>query len=270
MSPFSALFNAPTVRRPRWATVLLLILAVGAIAGCSDDDKPTGPGGGATTSGFTGLFVTGAASGKLTLTINGVNLAGRFHPLRASRAGAHEITASATITPTGGSAINLFGIYSDENDSLHIAGGNYVLIGHYDNSESPPSITGSVSSPGGDGIFGCFLGNSSEIKIYTGTYASTAGSATGSWNMVSRDTSLVGIAFPTGGTPNELITFDGTIERTGTTRAITIVGGEPGVFALTGTGTFDTATGEVSGTWVLNNVDDLLDDSGTWDGTLRP
>lgn len=269
---------------PRWSTAnslhasplaraaaLLLILAAVAVFGCGSDKKnPAGPGGGTPTSGFTGLFVTGTASGKMTLTINGTTLAGRIHPLGASRVGAHEITANATITPTGGSAINLFGIYSDENDSFYVAGGNYVLIGQYDDSETPPTIIGSVTSPGGDGIFGCFFGSSSTIKIYCGSYESTLGSGAGSWNMASLDTALVGVAFPAGGTPDQLITFDGTIERTGTLRAIAFAGGEPGVLDLTGTGSYDTGTTEVSGTWLLDDASDVLDDGGTWTGMLCP
>jgi len=249
----------------------LVILAAVLIVGCSNDDNPAGPGGGTPTSGFTGLFVTGSASGKMTLTISATSLAGRIRPLQASRVGAHEITANATITPTGGSAINLFGIYSEENDSFYVAGGGYTLIGHYDDSETPPSITGSVSGPGGtDGIFGCFLGSSSTIKIYCGTYESTLGSGAGSWNMASIDTSLVGVAFPAGGSASDLITFDGTIERTGTTRAIAFAGGEPGVLDLTGSGSFDTGTNEVSGSWNLDDASDVLDDAGTWTGMLCP
>ena len=249
---------------------ILLILLAGVIVGCSDDNKSTGPDGGGPTSGFTGLFVTGSASGKMVLTISSATLAGRIRPLRAASVGAHRVDASATITPTGGSSINLIGFYSDEEESLYVAGPNYTLIGHYDDSETPPSFTGSVTSTGGDGIFGCFLGGTTTVKIYCGTYESTSGPAAGSWNMVSIDTSLVGVAFPAGGSASDLITFDGTIERTGTTRAIAFTGGDPGVLDLTGTGTYDTVTTDVSGGWVLDDVTDVNDDGGTWMGKLCP
>jgi hypothetical protein len=268
MQPFRSNFAASATFR---AAVLLLVLAVGAIAGCSDDDNPpTGPGG-STSVGFTGMFVSGNSSGKMTLAISGSTLAGRIDGQRAARAGAHDVTATAVLMPTGSSNVSLVGTYSDEKDSLYLSGGGYVLIGHYDDSVQPHSMTGSLTGPGGDGIFGCFLGGSTTIKIYCGTYQSTAGPATGTWNMVTIDTALVGVAFPSGGNVDQLITFEGTVERTGTgTRAIAFSGGNPGVLDLTGTGTLNTISNAVAGTWALDDVNNLADDSGTWNGVLCP
>lgn len=257
--------------RSSTATALLLILVAGAITSCSDDDKknPLDPGSGA-TSGFTGIFANGAGDGKVVVTINSAVLASRFTGHRAARASAHEITASAVLTRTGAAAVNLFGIYSEELDSLYVAGGGYTLIGHFDNSVTPNSITGSLAGPGGDGIFGCFYGSASTIKVYCGAYLSNSGPAAGTWTMATYDTALVGVAFPTGGAPGDMITFQGTVERTGTTRAIAFTGGDPGVLDLTGTGSLDTTTNDVSGDWVLDDVTDVNDDDGTWDGVLCP
>jgi len=269
MQPLLASPNARKIRPLIRAAAVLLILMVGAVAGCSDDDtNPTSPGGPTTTTGFTGVFANGTTSGKLAITIKGETLAGPSPGHRTARAPAHQVTANAVLTPSTGPGAALYGIYDVDADSLYLAGSGYVLIGHYDDSVDPPVISGTLSGPGGDAVFRCLLGPS--IKVYCGTYESTAGPATGTWNLVTIDTVLVGIAFPEGGNGNSALVFAGTVARTGATRAIAFSASQPGVFDLTGTGSLDTATNNVSGSWTFDDLIATADDSGTWSGTICP
>jgi len=252
---------------------LAVVLVAGAIAGCSDDkSNPTGPGGGSSFSNFSGIFAGAGASGTVKVSITGTNLAAPFGAHSAAhRAGqVTEVHANATVTPAGDSDIELTGIYDTANDSIYVTGGpggGYTLIGHYDDSVTPPSITGNLATPTGDATFGCFTG--AGVKVYTGTYASTVGSATGSWDFITADTALVGIALPAGGATIDIIYMEGTIARTGTTRAIAITGGTVDL-PLTATGNLDTGTNAVSGTWVVDDPSDIYDDNGTWTGALHP
>ena len=241
------------------AAVVLLILAGGALTGCGDDDNgPTGPGGDS-ASGFIGLYaIDGRWDGKVTISINSTSLASPL-PRGVSRTTAHGVTAFGALTPSSGSGVALLGTYSDENDSLHLSGSGYTLIGHYDDSVTPPSITGSLSGPPGEGLFGCFLGSSATIKVYCGAYDTDTSILDGTWSMVTIDTVLVGVALPVDGNAGDAITFAGTVARTGTTRAIEFTGVD-----LTGTGSLDTATNNVSGTWALPP------DTGNWIGSLCP
>lgn len=269
MNASRSAIDAPFLPR-LFAAVLIVILAAGGVAGCGDDETgPIGPGN-TTTTGFTGLFATGTTSGKVTITINGGTLAGPFPGHRAPQVGTHAVAASAVITPSTGPGTALSGTYSDENDSLYLAGGGYELIAHYNDSADPPSISGSLSGPGGYAVIFCILGASSTIKVYCGTYESATTAANGTWSMVTIDTVLVGLAFPSAGDPSDLIGFGGSVASTGATRAIEFVGGEPLYLELTGSGSLDTATNNVSGTWALDDVSDVLDDAGTWTGSLRP
>ncbi|HKQ20117.1 MAG TPA: hypothetical protein VJW75_10265 [Candidatus Eisenbacteria bacterium] len=78
---------------------------------------------------------------------------------------------------------------------------------------------------------------------------------------------LAGIAFPDSGEP---LSFEGTVETTGTMRSISGGDENPGVDRLTVTGTLNTTTNTVSGTWTYEDLVTPSTDSGTWSGSPCP
>lgn len=253
-----------------------LVVAAGALAGCgSDDENPPPPGGGGpTTTTFTGVFANGTENGSLSVTVNSTSLAapfpGRFRAagLRAPFAPEAVITATGAITPIGGSSIALTGTYNDQSDSLDLANGSagYTFAGAYDTTGSFDAMVGQYSGPNGPGFFGCITGLGTPTT-YCGTFDSNTTAVTGSFDILIAGGEVGGIAFPTSGEP---FAFDGTIETTGTMRAITAGNSDPGVSLLTVTGTLDTTTNTVSGTWTYEDLIAPSTDTGTWSGSLCP
>lgn len=258
-------------RRFELLLVLSLTLVVWASGGCgNDDEKPPTGGGPPTTTTFTGVFGNSSENGSLSITIQSTSLAAP-RPTRLilaphPRPAAASVVATGTLKPVGGSATSVSGTYDQEVDSLYLSGAGYTMTGEFDTSGTFQSINGPYDGPNGQGFFGCVTGLTNPMT-YCGTFASGSTSNAGNWDILVGGSLVGGIAFPAGSEP---FAFEGTIETTGTMRAITAGNSDPGVYTLTVTGTLNTTTNTVSGTWTYNDLVAPSTDSGTWSGPACP
>jgi hypothetical protein len=256
----------------RFTLLLALPLALGILAfgGCSDDDEnpPSGGGTPPTTTSFKGVFANSTENGSLSVTVQSTSLASP-HPgrlllaTRPQRSGAAVVSATGTLKPIGGSQASVSGSYDPDQDTLYLAGAGYTMQGQYDSSGTFQSISGMYSGPNGQGFFGCVTGSTTPAT-YCGTFT---GGSTGNWDILIAGDKVGGIAFPATGEPSA---FEGTIETTGTMRAITAGNSDPGVSTLTVTGTWNTTTNTVSGSWTFEDLVTPSTISGTWSGSPCP
>ena len=256
---------------------IALVTTVGLIAGCGgDDDGPTGPsgggGGGGMTTTFTGVLANGTENGSLIVTINTTNLAAPVPQAaarqdRGQRSALATITASGTWKPIGGSQVTFTGSYDDQTDSLALSNSTagYYLAGVYDSSGTFDAIVGQYTGPNGIGAFGCITGITSPVG-YCGTFTSNVSSNTGNVDVLIAGGEVGGIAFPVSGEP---FAFEGTIETTGTMRDITAGNSEPD-YNLTITGTLDTTTNTITGTWTYEDLTIPATDTGPWSASPCP
>ena len=248
--------------------LIAAIIALAAFAGCGNDDNPAAPGGGTpapTTTTFSGVMIgTGSENGTITVTVATTSLAGGL-------AGA-PVTASGTVNPTGSATVPLTGTYDAATDSLHLSGGGYTLEGEYDDNPSGDafkSIAGGYTGPNGNGFFAAVLQGAAQVRLFVGTFENQTTTISGKWDMVVADTLAGCIAFPDGGTIDDVVPMVGRAGNTGTSRAITLAGGS-GTLTVTASGTWNTTTDSVSGTWNSNDTSGPTTDTGTWAGEERP
>jgi hypothetical protein len=263
--------NVPS-RRYEILLFVVMALSVWIYGGCSDDDddEPNPPGGPTSTT-FTGFMANGVENGSVTVTINSTSLASPFgaRPAATNRlllAPSVDVAASGVFEPIGGASVSLSGMYEDQGDTLNLSGGGYSLRGVYDTTGTYHAVLGQYNGPNGPGIFGSVTGITNPT-IMCGTFDSDVTTTTGNWNILVTGGEVAGLGIPTSGDP---FGFEGTIETTGTQRAITAGDSDPGVYTLTVTGTLDTTTNTVSGTWTYEDHVTPSTDSGTWSGSPCP
>ena len=240
---------------PRLAAAI--VVASLAVAGCGDEgDNPASPGGGVPSppaSQFTGTFLNASQAGLMSLTIASANLARRLDaPANADTV----VTATAVLSPDGGGVINLSGAYDTTTDSLHLAGQGYVFAGRYEATGVPPDIEGEYTGPIGSGAFACLPGGTGSVKVFCGAFRSSSTATTGLWNLVISGATLIGLEAANGG-PGA-VGFSGVVTGTGVVRALSF--SSTGGPALSGSGTWNTSTNLVAGTWTTTG------ESGTWSG----
>ena len=245
------------------------LIALLALSGCGDsDDNPVNPGGGGSTStAFTGMATSGTQSGKLTVSVGTTSLAPRW----GSRAGAAVVTATGVIV-INGSTYNLTGTYDNTTDSLTLSGGGYTFVGSYETVGVPqPSLVGTWAGPGGQsGEFVCPVGTATSIKVYLGTFHSTASPPdSGMFSFAVIDTLLAGFAHPDGATFG--VFFRGSVGPSGNPRPISI-NYDGGGYTLFAPGVLNTTTNTVSGTYTFTDVSGggADDDAGHYSGELHP
>lgn len=252
---------APSLRRSLPAVVSLsVVISFATWVGCGNDDDNSnnnGGGGGATTSSFTGWFANGNESGRLTVTVNAPNLA---RGLLAPRA---AVTASGSLTPTGGAPVPLTGTFDDTNGDLNLSGGGYALGGIYDIGP-PGNFFGGYTGPNGGGQFSCASGSTSGMQVYGGDYLSDVTAGGGTFLLSLLNGVIEGVATETGDSLG--LYFTGTATGTGTTRTIAISGSDAG-YDMTGTGTLNTSTNHISGRYNVEFSATPVD-SGAWSGDL--
>ncbi len=242
--------------------VLACVAVLGLITwvGCSDDDEdnPMNPGGGGPTStSFTGLFIGGGDGGRVSLTIATTALA---PALRSA-----IVTATGSFDLDGGAAIPLTGTYDTDTDSVYATGGGYSIAGAYDSTGTEIAILGGYTGPNGDGFFACLAGASTSITTLCGSFDNDTMTETGLWNILIYGDDVAGAAVPDGG--STVIGFEGTVVGTGNPRTINFSGSD-GAVDLTGTGSWNTTTNVVTGTWDTVDSGTLTPiDNGTWGGT---
>jgi hypothetical protein len=212
------------------------------------------------------------------ITIQSTSLAPPFGDYLVGAAGRdpitplHEVTATGTLNPIGGEPIDLTGTYDDETDSLALANPTegYTFTGVFDTTGSFDAIVGEYDGPDGAGFFGCLAGTSVPTEIYCGTFASKKPGTEGTWDILITGNQVAGIAFPNALSEGDPFAFEGTIETTGTMRDLTAGNEEPGVYTLTITGTLNTKTNTIEGTWTYNDLKAPLSESGNWSGSPCP
>jgi len=258
-------------RSEAWRPFGLAVAFVALVAfiGCGDDDKnPAKPGSGGTptTSGFTGFMTDGKQSGKATLTVNSVTLAGR---LPAHRAGAAEVAASATFTLDGMTA-TISGVYSEEGDTLNLSGSGYAIRAELDSGGDSPGMVGTYDGPSGPGFFGT-LTNALLPMVYCGNFWNTAMDDSGTFNIVANDTAFAAVVLAA--VDPELGSVSGQVSGTGTTRTLSGMEGDTSTAVFSVSGTLNVTTGEISGTWTYTSYDVPMygtSDDGTFQATLCP
>jgi hypothetical protein len=246
------------------AMSLVFATALGclALAGCGDDPPPSAPPAPTGSTTFEGTIAGQTSSGTLTITVATSNPSPQPVPMGASAI----VTATGSVTPTGGSAVALTGTYDDQTDQVSLTGGNWTLAGGLTSF----GLEGTYSGPGGvQGVFSVQRqGTGTDtVIVVIGTYTATVGTGSGNFNFAFRPSitsgqNLHGNAFDVSvATP---IPLDGTATSDGLGGYdISIVNpqvpaGPPlatGKLLVNGnaSGTFDTGGG----------------DSGTWQGTRQ-
>lgn len=237
------------------ARAAFLFVFATLVAGCGDGPggNPVRPGPGSPSSQFTGAFVSGFEAGRLSISIPTANLAPRLGSAAVTDT---VVTASGVMSIDGGEVVTLGGSYDTAADSLHLVGGPWTLAGLYDPTTSPPVMEGTIDGPNGAALFACFAGNTDSVHVFCGTFESGATPATGRWNVLIAGATLGGLMAPDGAA---IATgFSGLVTGSGPSRSLTFSAGEPGSGLVSGTGTWNTITREVAGTWATES------DSGTW------
>jgi hypothetical protein len=161
-------------------------------------------------------------------------------------------SVSGIITIDGGSTITISGTFNTSNDSLIVSGSGYsfrgVLVG--------TNVTGSYTGPNGPGGFTLKPSTNNSVKIFCGTYISSAGQSNGrfnlAWDSSNATISVLGVSYSDPTNQKQL---------TGITAADSIKVYAPGytnVFIALGkfTNPADTAAAGV--------YDNYSDDHGTW------
>jgi hypothetical protein len=265
-------FTISPHRRYEWVLVLVLAIGVLASGGCSDDDdeNPINPGGPTTTT-FTGIMANGTENGAISITINSTSLVAPFSTrLAASPRGvlapSLDIVASGVFRPIGAASVALTGTYNDQGDTLNLSGGGYTLSGAYDTTGTYPGMLGQYDGPNGAGFFGSVTGVAGALTL-CGTFQNDSTLTTGNWDILIAGSEVAGVAFPEGAEP---FGFEGTIETTGTMRAITAGDSDPGNYTLTVTGTLDTTTNTATGSWTYEDFITPSTAIGTWSGSPCP
>ncbi len=220
------------------------VVAALVLAGCKSSTSPSTSG---PTGLFKGTFVSGGASGVLTLTFPAAAptiLAASLLPLphfpTAAAAAATSITG--TLALTGGGTVTLNGTYdASANPQLTVAGGGYTISGNF--TAASGQFSGSFTGPSGNGQWTASAGGTT-VRVFCGTYS---GGASGTWNLVLDNNNMLS------GVAN---TSKGAVQLSGSYSggAVTVSwsGG-------TASGTLSTTTGAGSGTWAATGGG-----SGNW------
>lgn len=256
-----------SIRRflPR-ALVSVAVLGLAFWVGCSDDEEnPMNPGGGATSTTFSGMFIGGGDGGRMSLTIATTSLA---PALRSGSLRSVVVTASGSLDLDGGAVIPFTGTYDTVTDSMDAFAtdplGDYTLAGAYDSTGTVGGVLGSYDGPNGSGFFGCLAGTPGSITTLCGSFDNQSMTETGLWNTIIYADEVAGAAVPDGS--STLIGFEGTVTGTGNPRQISIAGSD-GAVDLTATGTWDTVTNQITGTWdTVDSGTQAPIDNGTWSG----
>jgi hypothetical protein len=251
----------------RLAPILACALLIFVAQGCGkDSSSPTNPGGGggnATT--MIGVMINSSENGKLTVSLSTATLS----PPPGAYAARSVVTASASYQPIGGSMVTMTGTYDTDTDTLKLAGGGYSVSAFIEEDGMPPSTVGQYDGPNGIGLFGALSteGASTEPPVLCGTYQSSTGPEAGNLGILVNDTQFGGITFSSN--TASFIPLEGTVSGAGTTKTLSGEGVEA-PDSLSISGTYNSVSGQASGTWVYTNLGTMVTDSGTWSAELCP
>lgn len=230
-----------------WLLMSLVTLAF-VVGGCSEDDAPTNPGTPTPTT-YTGVMAGTGVSGTLAVVIPSAKL-----PATLSAEG-DTIVITGTLDINGGGTVPLTGFLVVATGQIYLTGGGYTFVGALTGTQ----ITGTFTYTGGNGVFTCNEGTSSNVKNYCGRYAENSpGTDAGAFNMTISGTTIYLIVYPDG---EGGVGFTTTGTYNTTTYAITIHDPETGTVTIA-TGTLNPTANTISGSY---NTGDA---AGTWSGGL--
>ena len=155
--------------RPSWAFLTIVVLTLVVLPGCDDDDEDNPLQPGSPNTQFTGMFTGPGDGGLMTLSVP-LAAADLSAARPAAGSATHSVDAVATLSLDSGGPVNLFGTYTEENDSLYLGGQGYTVTGVYDASEPVPGITGEFAGPLGAGFFDVSIGGSNSIGVLCGEH----------------------------------------------------------------------------------------------------
>jgi hypothetical protein len=233
----------PAIAPGRLIALALLMTVLPACGGKPAEPEPEGP------ATFAGTFA-GSASGAGVSGSLAVTLAVASAPAPGTMALRAQMSATGTLTLSGGGTVDLAGTYDDATGAVTLEGGGWSVSG----TRSGAALSGVVTSPGG--IVGGFVSmqaGGTAPRVYCGTYASsTPGGPRGLFNLVVSGATVSGLAVDehTG----EVVVLQGTLAGAG----VTILDPNGGSVAFA-TGTIDSGPDTCAGTY-----DDGLGDTGTW------
>ena len=250
---------------------LLVPAALGlfVLAGCSDDEEDDNNNPPATSTSMGGSFAgVNGEYGTLAVTIQSGTLAGTLRNQMASTSGLVRPSGTVVVAATGtldlegiGGQVALSGTYDTDSDSLFLSGGGYTLEGMRTNTSAGQVIEGTYTGPTTSGAFSLLAGAGVPLQAYCGTYTSGAQADSGFFNLTVRGSSLAGFALSSLD-PGDIVRLYGDATGTGNSRDLTIQDPtDPGGAPLA-TGTWDTTTDTMSGTYGFGG------DTGSWDATL--
>lgn len=252
----------------QYGVTAVLLLGLALVIGCSSksDNAPGGGGGGpATTRTMLGIMINSNENGRLSITIQSPT----FSPQGATRVlGPTPVAASATFQPIVGGPVSLTGTYDTVTDSLSLMGGGYTLGVTIETDDANPGFATTYTGPNGPGFAGAIRSDSLAMLIFCGTWSSSTTSFGGAMGFLVADTMIAGIAFPDGAT--DPIFIEGTSTGSGTSRTIMVAGSESGVYDLSITGTYNTLTSVINGTWQYDDLVGPSQDNGTFSATPCP
>jgi hypothetical protein len=233
----------------------LLAAALLGNGGCGRDEKTTGPVVPVTptpTTQATGVFLGGAENGLLDLTIDTAVVA--LAP-RAPGRSAGGLTASGVMSRDGGGVVNLTGTYDTSTDSLRLTGSGYDLAGLYLPGAAPARFEGRFSNPSGSGSFLALIGARNTVFVFCATYENSAATLWGTLDFAVSAGTLAGFEMVDGDSVIDLVAGSVVGPSSGTFPTLQFAGNP-----FVGSGSWNTSTGHVAGTWTAGAT------SGVWSG----
>jgi hypothetical protein len=214
---------------------------------------------------YLGAFMSAGEGGRMGVTIEDAVL--RTAGVRpAASTGAHRVAATAVLTQDTGATHEVAGFYDHDTDSLALSGSGYAMQGVYDESLPYPGFQGRYQGPAGDGLFVCLFGSSSTITVLCGAFENADQTASGRWNIAMYGEDVVGLAASSN---EDTWLLEGAASVRGTIWTIQLSSSDGQGGTLNATGTLDTTTNTVTGTWAAALNSEPVD-SGTWSGSLCP
>lgn len=218
------------------AAALAAALIVAVLGGCGRDRKSTAPPSNPPTpqTQMTGVFLGSAENGLIDVTIDTAPLTSPLDTI---------VTALGVMSRDTGGVVNLTGTYDTATDSLHLNGQGYDLDGVFLPSAVTVRLQGRYTSPSGGGAFLALIGaRSSVVHVFCASFDDTTATTLGTLNLAVGGGALAGFEAVYGDTA--IVTLQGTVAGSGTTRALAFTGIE-----FQGNGSWNTLTGHVAGVW---------------------
>jgi hypothetical protein len=234
------------------ASGLVAVLMILSLAGCGKDKttNPT-PNPAPSSTTYTGSVTGRATSGKLAVTLGSTTAPAQ----RVTSSASGTLTATGTLTPSGGAPVTLTGTYDDVAKTFSVSGGGWTFTGALVGTV----LSGNFTGPGGvTGVFNLQQGTTG-VTVVIGTFTSTSGGPNGTFNFSISGTAIGGDAVDTDGT---VVPLNGTY--TATSGAISIVHPANPTGAPLATGTFNATSGSASGAY-----NDQSGNSGNWTGARQ-